>query len=278
VETVLECVKRVTDETAPWAVVEVQDAALRQDPVAQLRLPRSSPAFLQVGDVPHPAFNSFRCRASAGGHWARVARLDDSTSFKVEKLMNSSSLKVTWIRDSINEFCRLSEAAFASGLVATGALASFSSLVSESAKAASSAYVRIRRILRASSRRTRRVPPRIQSQRRTRAPTEHRCRNGPDVAHQTVTDDALLGRTTSTYTHITARSLFSPPPPASASIGLLPSLSVPARTTLRVPRHEALHSASAETTRSVDKALSVATSCASVRLSCPRTPTRPGLP
>ncbi len=29
-------VKRVTDETAPWAVVEVQDAALRQDPVAQL--------------------------------------------------------------------------------------------------------------------------------------------------------------------------------------------------------------------------------------------------
>jgi hypothetical protein len=141
------------------------------------RLPRSSPAFRQVGDVPHPAFNSFRCRASAGGHWARVARLDDSTSFKVEKLMNSSSLKVTWIRDSINEFCSLSEAAFASGLVATGALASFSSLVSESAKAASSAYVRIRRILRASSRRTRRVPSRIQSQRRTRAPTEHRCRN-----------------------------------------------------------------------------------------------------
>ena len=97
-----------------------------------------------------------------------------------------------------------------------------------------------------------------------------------DVAHQTVADDALLGRTTSTYTHITARSLFSPPPPSSSSIGLLPSFSVPARTTLRVPRHEALHSATAETTRSVDKALSVAISCASVRLSCPRTPTRPG--
>ncbi len=72
-----------------------------------------------------------------------------------------------------------------------------------------------------------------------------------DVAHQTVADDALLGRTTSTYTHITARSLFSPLPPASSSIGLLPSFSVPARTTLRVPRHEALHSATAETTRSL---------------------------
>ena len=41
VETVLEGVKHMTDKTAPWAVVEVQDAALRQDPVAQLLVRRT---------------------------------------------------------------------------------------------------------------------------------------------------------------------------------------------------------------------------------------------